>query len=152
MWGSSATNVYAVACDGTIFNYNGLASAWIRMTTPGGVSALYGVYGSSSSDVYAVGANGVVPHNAAAGPSSNWTTQTSNTSVTLRSVWADSPGTGYTADAYAVGDNGTVQHYNGSKWINMPAPVTTRFRSIYGTSATNVYVAGDNGVVLIGTQ
>jgi len=152
LWGSSATNVYAVAGDGTIFNYNGSANSWTRMTTPGGVTALYGVYGSSSSDVYAVGANGVVLHNAAAGPSSSWTTQTSNTSVTLRSVWADSPGTGYTADAYAVGDNGTVQHYNGSKWINMPAPVTTRFRSIYGTSPTNVYVVGDDGVVLLGTQ
>jgi hypothetical protein len=34
----------------------------------------------------------------------------------------------------------------------MPAPVTTRFRSVFGTSATNLYVVGDDGVVLLGTQ
>lgn len=81
-----------------------------------------------------------------------WTAQTSGTTVTLRGVWADTPGSGYSADAYTVGDNGTVQHYNGNKWINMPAPVPSRFRSVYGTSATNLYVVGDNGVVLLGTQ
>ncbi len=152
IWGSSAGNVYAVASDGSIYNYNGSGNNWNQMNTPNNVGALYGVYGSSASDVYAVGANGVVLHNAGGGQNSNWNSQTSNTSVTLRGVWANTPGSGYAADAYAVGDNGTVQHYNGNKWMNMPAPVTSRFRAIYGTSATNLYVVGDNGVVLLGTQ
>jgi len=108
------------------------------------------VYGSSATDIYAVGSNGSVLHNT--GGNSAWTSQTSGTAATLRGVWADAAGTGYSADAYAVGDNGTVQHYNGSTWLNMPAPVTTRFRSVVGTSATNLYVVGDNGVVLLGTQ
>jgi hypothetical protein len=151
MWGSSANNVYAVASDGTIYNEKNTNGDWNQMTTPGGNGggALNTVYGSSGTDIYAVGAGGRVLHNAG---TTSWTAQTSGTTVTLRGVWADTPGSGYTADAYAVGDSGVVQHYNGSKWINMPAPVSSRFRSVYGTSATNLYVVGDNGVVLLGTQ
>ena len=148
IWGSSVTNVYEVSSDGTISNFKGVGN-WNQMTTPSGSRTLYAVSGSSGTDVYAVGSNGSVLHNTG---TNSWVSQTSNTSVTLRDVWADSPASGYSADAYAVGDNGTVQHYNGSTWINMPAPVSTRFRSVYGTSATNLYVVGDNGVVLLGTQ
>jgi hypothetical protein len=149
IWGSSANNVYAVASDGTIYNEKNTDGNWNQMTAPGGGGTLYAVYGSSGTDIYAVGASGRVLHNTG---TTSWTAQTSGTTVTLRGVWADTPGSGYTADAYAVGDNGVVQHYNGSKWINMPAPVSSRFRSVYGTSATNLYVVGDNGVVLLGTQ
>jgi hypothetical protein len=149
LWGSSATNVYAAASDGTIWNQKNTNGNWAQMSTPGSTGVLYSLRGSSSTDIYAVGANGTVLHNTG---NNTWTAQTSGTTVTLRGVWADTPGSGYTADAYAVGDAGTVQHYNGDKWINMPAPVTSRFRSIYGTSATNLYVVGDNGVVLLGTQ
>jgi hypothetical protein len=149
IWGSSANNVYAATSDGTIYNEKSTSGTWNQMTTPNGTGTLYSIWGSSSSDIYAVGANGTVLHNTG---TNTWTAQTSGTTVTLRAVWADTPGTGYTADAYAVGDAGTVQHYNGNKWINMPAPVTSRFRSVWGTSATNLYVVGDNGVVLLGTQ
>jgi hypothetical protein len=77
----------------------------------------------------------------------------SGTSVNLHGVWADTPPTGYTADAYAVGDGGTVQHYNGVAWLNMPSPSgTSNLRAIYGTSPTNLYVVGDLSVVLLGTQ
>jgi hypothetical protein len=149
IWGSSSSNVYAAASDGAIWNETHANGTWNKMITPNGTGMLNSLWGSSSTDIYAVGANGTVLHNTGA---TAWTAQTSGTTVTLRGVWADTPGSGYTADAYAVGDNGTVQHYNGDKWINMPAPVSSRFRSVYGTSATNLYVVGDNGVVLLGTQ
>ena len=149
IWGSASSNVYAAASDGTIWNEKNTNGDWNQMTTPHGTATLYSLWGSSSTDIYAVGASGTVLHNTG---TTTWTAQTSGTTVTLRDVWADAPGSGYTADAYAVGDAGTVQHYNGNKWINMPAPVTSRFRSVYGTSATNLYVVGDNGVVLLGTQ
>jgi hypothetical protein len=149
IWGSASTNVYAAASDGTIWNEKNTNGNWNQMSTPNGTGILYSLWGSSPTDIYAVGANGTVLHNTG---TNTWTAQASGTTVTLRDVWADVPGTGYTADAYAVGDAGTVQHYNGNKWINMPAPVSSRFRSVYGTSATNLYVVGDNGVVLVGTQ
>jgi hypothetical protein len=52
---------------------------------------------------------------------------------------------------YLVGVAGTVQYFNGSAWFAMPTAVTTTLRSVYGTAAQNVYIAGDNGVVLLGT-
>jgi hypothetical protein len=30
--------------------------------------------------------------------------------------------------------------------------VTTTLRAVFGTSSTRVYIVGDNGVVLVGTQ
>jgi hypothetical protein len=49
-----------------------------------------------------------------------------------------------------VGDGGSVLHFNGATWLPLAVPVTSPFRAIYGTAAQNVYVAGDNGVVLLG--
>jgi photosystem II stability/assembly factor-like uncharacterized protein len=61
-------------------------------------------------------------------------------------VWSTSP-----SDTYLVGVGGTVQHFNGTEWQQLPTPVITTLRSVYGTTAQNVYVVGDNGVVLLGT-
>jgi hypothetical protein len=33
----------------------------------------------------------------------------------------------------------------------MSTPVASSLRAIYGTAAQNVYIAGDDGVVLLGT-
>ena len=51
-----------------------------------------------------------------------------------------------------MGTMGDVVHNNGCAWLPMTAPVITTFRGIFGTPATNVFAAGDNGVVLLGTQ
>jgi len=148
IWGSGASNVFAATSAGTIYNYRG--SNWASMTLPSGVKSLDAVAGSSSSDVYAAGTGGTIVHYTGSG---NWTAMTSATGVTLRGLWADAPPSGYTADAYAVGDNGTVQHYNGTAWLNMPTPTSmVSLRGIFGTSTTNLYVVGDQGTVLLGTQ
>lgn len=36
--------------------------------------------------------------------------------------------------------------------LPMPTTVTSTIRTVFGTSSTNVYVGGDNGLVLQGTQ
>jgi hypothetical protein len=118
------------------------------MISPTG-NSLLAIAGSSATDVYAVGASGTIVHYAGSG---SWVAQTSGTTNTLRGTWADPPQGSYTADAYAVGDAGTVQHSNGASWLAMPTNIGTTLRSIYGTSATNLYVVGDLGVVLLGTQ
>jgi hypothetical protein len=150
VWGTSSSNLYGGLSNGTVYNYNG--SAWTQATLPAGFSDVYSVYGSSASDVYVVGNSGSIAHYSGSG---SWTAMTSNTSVPLRAAWADAAPGGYTADAYAVGGSGTVQHYNGAAWLNMPTPAAAAsltLRAIYGTSATNLYVVGDQGTVLLGTQ
>lgn len=150
VWGSSAGNVLAVTSAGAAYRYPGSGSSWTAMTMPSGITNLDAVFGSSSSDVYAAGTNGSIVHYTGSG---SWTAMTSGATGTLRGVWADAPPTGYTADAYAVGDAGTVQHYNGSTWLNMPTPSSAgNLLAVFGTSASNVYVVGDNGTVLLGTQ
>ena len=54
IWGSSATDVFAVGRRGTILHYNG--SNWSPMTS-GTTTDLVDVWGSSSNDVFAVGDN-----------------------------------------------------------------------------------------------
>jgi hypothetical protein len=174
-WGSSASNVLAVGKSGAKTLYNG--SAWANQSplttvsvfgfwnnyaaadsgklfqngsaiTTGTTQALNGVFGSSASDVWVAGASGtVLRYNG-----STWTSPSSGTTVTLRGVWADTPPGSYTADVYFVGDNGTVQHGNGAVILPMPTTLTTSLRAVFGTSATNVYVGGDVGVILLGTQ
>jgi hypothetical protein len=63
VWADSPPNgytadAYAVGDNATVQHYNG--SAWLNMPTPSGTSNLRAVFGTSSSNVYAVGDLGVV--------------------------------------------------------------------------------------------
>ena len=57
VWGTSATNVYAVGTDGTILRYDG--TSWAAMTS-GTTQELRAVWGTSAANVYAVGVGGTV--------------------------------------------------------------------------------------------
>jgi hypothetical protein len=59
VWGSSASDVFAVGELGTILHYNG--SAWSTMTSST-TNYLYDVWGNSTSDVFAVGWYGAILH------------------------------------------------------------------------------------------
>jgi hypothetical protein len=147
--GGGALNLFTVADDGEIWRNTGI---WGAMTS-GTSGALYAINGSSTTDVWSVGAAGTVLHF----DGTTWTTQTSGVATALRGVYAAVPGTAV-ADVYAVGDNGVVLHTNGASsasWLAMPAPAavsTNQFLTVFGTSTTNVYVGGANGVVMVGTQ
>ncbi|HTK42658.1 MAG TPA: Ig-like domain-containing protein, partial [Gemmatimonadales bacterium] len=52
VWGTSATDVYAVGAGGTILHYDG--HSWSAMTSGTGAS-FSGVWGTSAGDIYAVG-------------------------------------------------------------------------------------------------
>ena len=51
-----------------------------------------------------------------------------------------------------MGDVGTVWAFNGSAWYLLSTGVTSNLRGVFGTSASNVYVSGDFGLVMVGTQ
>ena len=143
VWGSAALSLFSVADDGEIWHFTG--GPWAAMAS--GVStALYAVSGSSATNVWSVGAAGVVLHYTG----TTWSPLTSGVSTALRGVYAAAP-----SDVYAAGDSGVVAHYNGSSWLSMPPPSSLAkagFQAVFGTSTTNVYVAGANGVVMVGTQ
>jgi len=148
IWGTSATNIYAAArctfppgeyggCwDGFVYQYDGftwtriyqLAEAW-----------LYGIWGISDTNVYAVGDNGTIVHY----DGTTWTVMDSGTETTLKGIWFDSP-----EDVFVVGDSGTILHYDGIDWSPMTSGTTVLLRGIWGSSTTNVYAVGDNGTIL----
>ena len=140
VWGSNASNVFAVGTSGNIRYYNG--NAWSKMTS--GITGLFppslnSVWGSNSSNVFAVGASGTIrKYNG-----TSWTGMTSGTTKNLWGVWGTGPN-----DVFAVGDSGTVLHYNGSAWSTMSSSVTAALHGIWGSSFDNVFAAGASGKII----
>ena len=90
----------APAGAGTIVSPDGWG--WQNPVPQGNV--LRGVWGESSSDLFAVGADGTIIHF----DGSAWSAMGSATSCLLFSLWGSS-----SADVFAVGNNGTILHYDG---------------------------------------
>lgn len=80
---------------------------WDSVPAPGG--QLRGVWGSSATDVFAVGFAGTILHH----DGSTWSRQTSGVTQRLNAVWGTAGN-----DVYAAGD-GVVLRYNGSQWQTM---------------------------------
>jgi len=139
VWGSSGTdNVFAVGWEyaepldtGIILHYDG--TGWYSMASS--LNVLYGIWGSSGTDIFAVGDFGTILHY----DGSTWSEMQSGTQMQLRGVWGSS-GT----DVFAVGDNHTILHYNGSSWspINSGFTVTLSHFAVWGSSGNDVYVWG----------
>jgi hypothetical protein len=106
---------------------------------------LKGVWGSSSSDVYAVGNLGTILHY----NGNAWTGVLIGTDD-LFGVWG-SPSrdsNGNANDIYAVGEDGAILHYNGSAWASLTSSSPSTFYGVWGSSATDVYVVGAGGTIL----
>jgi hypothetical protein len=101
VWGSWASDVWAVGGGGTILHWDG--SAWTSVSS-GTTYVLYGVWGSWASDVWAVG----YPDVAFVGTilhwdGNAWTSVFSDTTNRLFGVWGSGAG-----DVWAVGSGGTI--------------------------------------------
>jgi hypothetical protein len=172
VWGSSASDVYAVG-DGShpgnagspLIYHNG-GSGWTASSPslPSGwdIGDLMGVWGSSASNIYAVGC-GFSFNPGPTGPlpliyyygGSGWSNITPSlpsgwTSGQLEGVWASST----TSDVYAVGfgNNGTttlplLYHYDGSGWTGSSPSMGSgrtlgQLFSVWGSSASDIYAVG----------
>ena len=136
VWGSSATDVFAVGSYGTILHYDG--SSWSPMSS-GTPNQLRGVWGSSATDVFAVGFSGEILHY----DGSFWSAMSSGTTSHLQGVWGSSA-----TDVFAVGQYGTILHYNGSFWSTMSSGTPNNLSGVWGSSATDVFAVGLNGKIL----
>jgi len=106
---------------------------WGPMTS-GTTEHLYGVWGNSATDVFAVGNYGTILHYT----SGTWSKMTSgNTTDTLNDVWGSSP-----TDVFAVGASGTILHYTSGTWSKMSSGTTQTLRGVWGNSGTNVFAVG----------
>jgi hypothetical protein len=142
IWGSSATDVFAVGMSGSILHYDG--STWTTMTNESGYY-LYGVWGTSASDVFAVGSRGIILHY----NGRTWTKMDSGTSQTINSVWCSSP-----SDVLAVAWNSlyyldsNILRYDGSSWNVGTSGTTASLDCVWGNSSSDVFAVGGGGTIL----
>ncbi len=154
--GTSKSNVYAVgADDGTgplVLHWNG--SAWQRMAT-GARGDLWWVFAIDDT-VFMAGSNSNILMYKD-GAFERMTTPGLGKNV-VYGIWGASP-----TDVYAVGSvagrNGFIWHYDGATWANVDLPTDLpenddhdipQFLKVWGTSASDVWVCGERGILLRG--
>lgn len=137
VWGTSATNVYAVGSGGAILHFDG--SSWASMAS-GTSSNLYAVWGSSATDVFAVGFGGTILHY----DGSHWAPMAGGSSGPLNGVWGASPVDVY-AVGYQTGTGAALLHWDGTAWSSRGVPTSQELRAIWGTSSGDFYMAGGGG-------
>jgi hypothetical protein len=135
VWGAATNDVYAVGELGSIIHYDGASwSLQPSVTT----FPLYGVHGSSASDIWAVGGNTVL-HNDGTGfqPVS-----TGITGFNARAVWTD-------GTVVVIAAVGRVLRFDGSTWTDTPVPgfataggSVDNLASVWGSGPNDIYLAG----------
>lgn len=114
------------------------------------------MWGSSGSNVFTVGTDGVILHY----DGGHWIPMASGTDELLCGVWGNSGGSVFavgnlnandvwgssSSDVFAVGPSGVV-HYDGSDWTPMSAPSAV-LHDVWGSSGSDVFSVGEAGTIL----
>lgn len=133
--------IFAACNDSTAPN-PGLA--W-RIVPSGTVNELDGVWGTSASNVWAVGYETILHYDGA-----TWSTVASGSAlfgIWLFGIWGSSASNIW-AVGYAAGGTPAIVHYDGANWSSVPSPTTEfQYTSVSGTSASDVWVAGAGGLM-----
>ena len=146
IWGpSSSYRMWGVGEMGYYMSYKNSSSpssSWssIYMGSSKLKVSLYGVWGTSEKNIWAVGEKGTIfrcKGSSSCTSSSYWNTETSGTTSNLRAIHGFSD-----KDVFAVGYDGVILHYDGSKWSKMTTNTSTYFQGVWGSSPTNVFAVG----------
>ena len=156
VWGTSSSDVFAVgsirnddwSLEGAVLHYDG--TTWSRMEIATVVldhlSRLSGVWGTSSSDVFAIG-KGISRYSITRTilhyDGTTWSTMDSGVTSLLSDVWGTSA-----SDVFAVGDEGTILHYDGSTWTVMDSGTTAELFDVWGSSSHDVFAVGGRNTIL----
>ncbi len=131
---------------GRIYYYNG--SLWALQTDMvSNSSILYGVWADSASSVWVTGNSGRIHHSSDGG--ATWEVATDTGSE----VWQAIHGLGGSS-IWAVGNSNPARiiYYNGADWAvqtDVTLPNTSDYlRGVFASSPTDVWAAGDGGIVL----
>jgi cysteine-rich repeat protein len=151
VWGADNGQIYAVgttAAGGVVMVLHFNGQSW-RIDVQGpSEGTLLDVWGSSSSDAFAVGEDGRALYLNASGTWLPLNTRV-GAEVTLRGVWGEGPD----GDVLAVGDAATIIRFvrSGGTWLKEPVrnvPSDTVFEAVWGRSSDEVYAVGRDGVIM----
>jgi hypothetical protein len=149
-WGSAEQDVYAVGGRnlfgsaqtplGVIAHYDGVAWTVVADEIEQPLNA---VWGTSPSNVFAVGQNGIILHF----DGTAWTRQESGVTVNLNGLWGSAAN-----NVLAVGAGGTILQYDGHTWTRLESGTTTGLTAVWMTaSGDKTFVVGQGGLSLLGT-
>ena len=103
-------------------------------------NAILSVWGTSPSEVWAVGRNGVAMHF----DGQSWTAPNKfPTDKSLRGVWGNAAN-----NYWAVGEGGTILHYDGTSWQPQTSGTLNKLYSVWGSGSTDIWAVGEVGTVL----
>jgi hypothetical protein len=130
-WAASGADAWAVGEYGRLSHFNG--TFWTDVSNPAAGTDLFGVAGTTSSDVWAIG-HGLLLHydghdwtkvDAGIGPYEDWST-----------IVAIAPD-----DVWIAGESQNLRHFDGTTWTAFPATTETRpwFRSGYAAAPDDVW-------------
>jgi hypothetical protein len=138
VWGSSATDVYAVGSAGSVLRYDG--DAWtIAVSAP--ECWFVSVWGSCSTDVFVSGYSNTSCCTFHYDGASWSPVSQAPEACPAGIVWGTSH-----ADVFAAGNSGEVDHYDGFSWEDM---LNAGFGAsgLWGASASDVYLVGNDGSI-----
>jgi hypothetical protein len=131
---ADASVAVAVGEAGTVFRR--LGGTWAQEAVPTQAD-LSGVWGTRADNLYAVSASGEILHF----DGSEWQIL-ELLPGSLNAVW------GYGEEFVAVvGELGLIAHFDGTEWQQSQETTTQTLRAIHGTSASDVFAAGEAAVV-----
>ena len=111
---------------------------WATQTS-GVTWTLYGVWGDSSSSIFASGEYGTILHY----NGSTWTPMSTGITNVFFDVWGSS-----SDNVFAVGQNGIISRYDGISWSVMSSNTTAHLHGVWGTSTSDIFAVGNGGTIL----
>ena len=150
VWGPAPNDLYAVGGSGrsggvpTLLHYDG--AAWATVTLPAlqkaNVNALFKVWGTSATNVYAVGQRGTVLHF----DGIEWTEELVGASDDLISIWGTDA-----SHVYAVGGrgNGIMSRFDGTEWHTESLAPLPALNGVFTRTPDVVHVVGITGTIAV---
>ena len=135
------TSIAVTVSGGDVTGRNFMSTAcsagnWRPRNPLQGQGSLYGVWGSGTSDVWAVGSGGIVHWDGSA-----WTAVLSG--IGPSGIWGSGA-----SDVWAVGGSGIILHWDGSAWASVPSCTTGYLFGVWGSGASDVWAVGESGTML----
>lgn len=137
VWGTSATNVYAMGMGGEVFHYRG--NAWSYETTFPIGGPEQGMWGTDPNNIWSVGQCWALYHYDGV----SWNSPSCSNVGAGMAIWGQG-----SSPVLAVGTWGWYGLFDGTNWRNKPSGVTTDLWDVWGSSPTNAYAISEFGRIL----